>query len=128
MSDAPKWLKIVSALNLGLAVGLGAFGAHGLEPVVGEGAMEWFKTGHSYHMWHGLGLLMLLVLPISAQAKHRLGILNLVGTFFFAGSLYLMTVTGIRWLGAITPIGGVTWIAGWVALAVALGKSGKENS
>lgn len=123
----PKWLVIAAASNLALAVGLGAFGAHALRDVISPQAMEWFKTGHSYHMWHGLGLLTVLALPVTGKVARNLGLLMLAGTVFFSGSLYLMSVTEMRWLGAITPIGGVSWIAGWVILAVVLGKGAGEQ-
>lgn len=109
-------------MNLAFAVLLGAFGAHALRSVVSEQAMEWFRTGHDYHMWHGLGALIVLLVPVSAQSRRRIMGLMFAGTFFFAGSLYLMAVTGIRVLGAITPIGGLCWIVAWTWLAVVLWK------
>lgn len=123
-----RWVGVAAGVNLALAVGLGAFGAHGLRGVIDEGAMEWFKTGHSYHMWHGLGLLALVVLPLTARMRGVLAGLFLGGTLLFSGSLYVMAVTGMRWLGMITPLGGVSWIAAWAVLAVALGKGSGELS
>lgn len=110
----------ISALNLALAIGLGAFGAHGLKSRISDAAMEWFKTGHNYHMWVGLALL-----GVGLAIPHWKGLrgwmtLMLVGTLLFSGSLYLMSVTGMRWLGAITPLGGASWIGGMVWLGVYL--------
>lgn len=104
----------IALANLAIAVALGAFGAHALKPRIPAEALEWFKTGHSYHMWLGLAILAVSFMP----AKQRHCTALLVGTLFFSGSLYLLAVTGIRWLGAITPIGGVVWIVTLALLAI----------
>lgn len=105
----------------GLAVAFGAFGAHALEGRVEARLLEVFETGVRYQFYHALALIAVVVaisqwpnsnLPIAA------GWLFIAGIVIFSGSLYLMTFTGIRWLGAITPIGGVAFIAGWICLAV----------
>ncbi len=116
-------LRAVAAWNLALAVGLGAFGAHGLKSVVSESAMEWFKTGHNYHMWMALGLLIITMVYPSWKGVKAWSALMLIGTILFSGSLYVMTVTGLRWLGAITPLGGASWIIGWIWLGVSLLKN-----
>jgi len=108
------WLRI-GAVVMALGVAAGAFGAHGLEGRVDADLIEVWKTGARYHLIHGLALCGLGVLP---NAPWLPGWLFLTGTVVFAGSLYALTLTGVRWLGAITPIGGLCFIAGWIALAV----------
>ena len=104
----------------GLGVILGAFGAHGLRERLTPEMLVVFETGVRYHLIHGLGLLAI------AWAASRwpdtyvniAGYLFVAGILIFSGSLYVLAITGIRWLGAITPIGGVCLIIGWGLLAV----------
>jgi len=99
----------------GLGVVFGAFGAHALEAILSPKMLETFETGVRYHIYHGLGLLA-LAWAISRWPERRLAPaawLLLAGTVVFSGSLYLLVLTGARWLGAITPFGGVALIAGW---------------
>ena len=113
------WFATGAAL-CGLGVLLGAFGAHGLQARLTADMLATFETGVRYHFIHALGLLAV------AWAASRwpgawtgwAGWLFVAGIVIFSGSLYLLAVTGIRWLGAITPIGGLCFIGGWVALAV----------
>lgn len=105
------------AWNTGLAVALGAFGAHALRDHLTESAMKTFGTGQLYHLVHGLAgvAVGLWAGPRNGRAvAWCFGI----GTLVFSGSLYLLAITGQRWLGAITPLGGTAWIAGWVALGL----------
>lgn len=106
----------------GLGVALGAFGAHGLKGVLTPDMLANFETGVRYHMYHVFAMIaaafMLSRAPDSGLAAAA-GWLFLAGTVVFSGSLYLMAFTGMRWLGAITPIGGVALIAGWVCLGLA---------
>lgn len=118
----PRWVAGIAAFNLALAVAVGAFGAHALRSVIDEGAMAWFKTGHDYHMWHGLGVLAVVLGVRGWKSVGAWSVLMLVGTVLFSGSLYLMAVTGMRWLGAITPLGGASWIGGWIWLGVSLSR------
>ena len=111
---------IVGALAGALGVALGAFGAHGLKASVSDDMLKVFETGVRYHMYHALALL---AVGLAAQRWpgswiQAAGWLFVVGIVLFSGSLYLMTFTGIRWLGAITPLGGLAFILGWVALAL----------
>lgn len=109
-----------------LAVALGAFGAHGLERLL-EGApdgtkrMEWWTTGAHYHLTHAiaLGLVAWAASRSPGGATTLAGWAFVVGVTIFSGSLYVMTLTGVRWLGAITPIGGASLLVGWAALAFA---------
>jgi uncharacterized membrane protein YgdD (TMEM256/DUF423 family) len=109
----------LGAISAALAVGLGAFAAHGLRARISPDALATFETGARYHMYHALALLAVAWAcgrwP-SAWASAA-GWLFVVGTVLFSGSLYLLSVTGVRALGAITPFGGLAFILGWVALA-----------
>jgi uncharacterized membrane protein YgdD (TMEM256/DUF423 family) len=111
----------VGALGAGIGVALGAFGAHGLKGRVEPAMLDVFETGVRYHMYHALALLALGL----AQARSPGSLLNaaswlfLVGIVVFSGSLYAMTLTGARWLGAITPVGGVAFLLGWAVAALA---------
>jgi uncharacterized membrane protein YgdD (TMEM256/DUF423 family) len=99
----------------GLGVAFGAFGAHALKVSLSPKMLDTFETGVRYQMYHGLGLLA-LAWAINHWPERRLwpaAWLLLAGTVVFSGSLYLLVLTGVRWLGAITPIGGVALVAGW---------------
>lgn len=111
------------AVAAGIAVALGAFGAHGLKGRVEPALLDVFETGVRYHMYHALALLALGLAQArsgSAPAPWNLaGWLFLAGIVIFSGSLYAMTLTGARWLGAVTPLGGVAFLLGWAAAAFA---------
>lgn len=113
----------MGSINALIAVVLGAFGAHGLKNRLSVEMMEIFQTAVQYHFYHALGLLAVgviaLHLPESGVLKWS-GWLMLAGIILFSGSLYLLSATGIKWLGAITPIGGMAFIASWVLLAIAV--------
>ncbi|MBB6462520.1 DUF423 domain-containing protein [Flammeovirga kamogawensis] len=116
---------IIGAIFCALAVGIGAFGAHGLKSVLLEnGRLETFETGVKYHFYHGLGLLILgaLAQQIDKGWLKWAAVFMVAGIFIFSGSLYILSITGITWLGAITPIGGVGFIAAWIALACGVKK------
>jgi uncharacterized membrane protein YgdD (TMEM256/DUF423 family) len=110
---------VMGAIAAGVAVILGAFGAHGLKSRVDPELLVVFETGVRYQMYHALALLAVGL----ARVHWPTAVISLAGWFFlagiliFSGSLYLMTATGERWLGAITPIGGLAFILGWVLLA-----------
>jgi uncharacterized membrane protein YgdD (TMEM256/DUF423 family) len=108
------------ALAAGLAVGLGAFGAHGLRDKVEPRMLEVFETGVRYHMYHALALIAVgwVTTRWNSAWLSASGWLFVAGIVIFSGSLYVMVLSGARWLGAITPIGGVALIAGWACLAL----------
>ncbi|UNW06134.1 MULTISPECIES: DUF423 domain-containing protein [unclassified Acinetobacter] len=112
------WIAI-SALNLALAVMLGAFGAHGLKTRATEAQLAWWQTATDYFFYHALGLLILAVISrvISELPIKWSFLLIQAGIFLFCGSLYIMALGLPRGLGAITPIGGALMIAGWLILA-----------
>jgi uncharacterized membrane protein YgdD (TMEM256/DUF423 family) len=118
---------VIASLNLMLAVALGAFGAHGLKARVSPEQLAWWQTAVDYHFWHGLGLLaiglLLLNNPALTTARYA-GLLLQIGILIFCGSLYAMTLGAPRWFGAITPIGGLAFMAGWMFLATASWKLG----
>jgi uncharacterized membrane protein YgdD (TMEM256/DUF423 family) len=110
----------LGSLNLLLAVVLGAFGAHGLKSRVTPEQLGWWHTGVDYHVWHALGLLgigLLLLNQPALNAAKSAGWLLQAGILVFSGSLYAMTLGAPRWFGAITPLGGLAFIAGWGVLA-----------
>jgi uncharacterized membrane protein YgdD (TMEM256/DUF423 family) len=102
-----------------IAVGLGAFAAHGLKSRVAPDMVTVFETGARYQMYHALALLAVAwaMTRWPGGAVVAAGWLFCAGTVVFSGSLYLLSVAGLRWLGAITPLGGLAFLAGWVALA-----------
>lgn len=113
----------LGGIAMGLAVILGAFGAHGLENKLSKEMLDIFQTGVSYHFYHAIGLLAVgLVanhLPDSSVLQWS-GWLMLAGILIFSGSLYLLSTSGIRWLGAITPIGGLCFIIAWILFTLAV--------
>lgn len=111
------------ALLAFLAVALGAFGAHGLKGRIEPELLEVYRTGVLYHLVHALGIVLIGVLGLQRPGDRRVAwsaITMIAGTVIFSGTLYLLAVTGIRWLGAITPIGGVMFLLAWAILAVAM--------
>ena len=121
-----KSILLIAALLLALAVILGAFGAHALKERLTADMMQVYETGVKYHFYHALGLLLVGVLAIQMPSTlmNWSAICLIAGIVIFSGSLYVLAITGIKWLGAITPIGGLSFIAGWVLLALAIWKKG----
>ncbi len=118
---------ILGTISGGLVVAIGAFGAHALHPLLSaNGRLDTFETAVQYHMFHTISLLI-TGLMVKNEKTHRLlmwvGYLFLFGILIFSGSLYVLSVTNITLLGAITPIGGLAFIAGWLLLAVYLIRS-----
>ena len=109
----------IGALSACVAVAAGAFGAHGLRDVVSADRLVVWETAARYQMYHALGLLIVACLASQKTAgPARIGgWLFVAGTVLFSGSLYALTLTGITVLGAITPLGGLAFIAGWLVLA-----------
>lgn len=112
-----NWIGI-AAINLAIAVGLGAFGAHGLKNIASSQQLEWWHTATLYLLVHALGLLVVGLLIRLNYATQTSAWLLQIGVIIFAGSLYAMTLGAPRWFGAITPIGGMLMIIGWLWLAV----------
>jgi len=119
------WSAIGSA-GLGLAVMLGAFGAHGLRGKLDAYLMGIYERAVFYHFIHAIGLLVVPILVRANALRPPAGTLVcallVTGILLFSGSLYLLALTGSRWLGAITPIGGLCFIAAWLVLAAAIAR------
>lgn len=126
MQATTKIFLLLGSVGALLAVLLGAFGAHALKSKLNADMLAVFQTGVQYHFFHALGLLAVGLLashlPDSAALRWS-GWLMFAGIIIFSGSLYVLSTSGIRWLGAITPIGGVAFIAAWALLAIAVLKS-----
>lgn len=110
----------IAAIVGATAVGVGAFGAHGLEPILeANGRLETFETAVKYHFYHALAMLVVAVWH-HLQPEKKILVKSmwsfLIGIMIFSGSLYVLSLTGITWLGAITPLGGVAFIVGWLML------------
>lgn len=116
-----RWLSIGSIL-MALAVGLGAFAAHGLKTRLSEYALEIFGKANFYHFNHALGIILVVLISqtgfIAAGLAERVCLMLGIGIIIFSGSLYALAITDIKWLGAVTPIGGSLFIAAWIVLAL----------
>lgn len=116
-----RLLLVAGAISAAISVAAGAFGAHALKARLPPDLLAVFHTGAQYQMYHALGLLAAAWAYARAPggaAAAAAGWLFILGTVLFSGSLYALALTGVRALGAITPFGGVAFIAGWLALAV----------
>jgi uncharacterized membrane protein YgdD (TMEM256/DUF423 family) len=113
-----KSLLAAGAINAALAVAAGAFGAHGLRERLATRALEIFETGARYHMYHALGMLLCAALVASVPGARTAGWFLQGGIVVFSGSLYALALTDVKILGAITPLGGLAFLAGWIWLAV----------
>jgi uncharacterized membrane protein YgdD (TMEM256/DUF423 family) len=117
---AGKWLVIAGSLSAFVGVGLGAFGAHGLRDRLDERMLSAWETAVQYQLIHALALLIVAALVVRLPAVpvsvHVAGGLFLAGQILFAGSIYGLALTGMRWLGPITPLGGLALMLGWLVL------------
>jgi uncharacterized membrane protein YgdD (TMEM256/DUF423 family) len=115
-----KLFITIGSLSGMLAVIFGAFGAHALKSRLDDYAMGVFETAVQYHFYHSLALLAVGVVALTQPQTIMLkssGWLFLIGILVFSGSLYILSISGLRWLGAITPLGGLAFIGGWACLA-----------
>ena len=114
---------VAGALFALLAVMAGAFGAHGLRNLVSERGLEVFQTAVTYQMYHAIALLLVALLSTGTGLSRRLlttaAGFFLAGILLFSGSLYVLALTQVHWLGPVTPVGGVCFMIGWILLAVA---------
>ena len=117
---ARLWIMMAAA-NGFIAVAAGAFGAHALKSRMEARLLEVFEVGVRYQMYHSLALLAAAWMMTQHPSRWATGSAwcFLLGIVIFSGSLYALSLTGVRWLGAITPVGGVLFLAGWILLGVA---------
>lgn len=116
-------MTVAAAVSGFIAVALGSFGAHGLRNIIAPDMLEIYKTGILYHLIHSA---VLLVLALSGKSFFRTAFYFLLGgIILFSFSLYLYAVTGIIWLAMITPVGGVSFLAGWIMIVAAAFRDGE---
>jgi uncharacterized membrane protein YgdD (TMEM256/DUF423 family) len=116
-----KIFIIIGAISAFLSVGFGAFGAHALEGKISQKYIEIWNTGVLYQMFHSIGIIIVGILLGNVSASSILswsGWLMLIGIILFSGSLYVLSLSGIKVLGAITPLGGVSFLIAWVLIVV----------
>jgi len=121
-----KLFLLVGSANAALAVIFGAFGAHALKARLDENLLKVFHTGVEYHFYHALGLILIGILIINLGINSWIktaGWMMIVGIVLFSGSLYLLSILNLRWLGMITPIGGLLFILSWLSLSMAIFKN-----
>ena len=120
-----RYIKLAAVLGF-LAVAIGAFGAHGLEPILTKySRLETFETAVKYHFYHTFAILIVGVLLTIEQENKNLvySVYSfLAGIVIFSGSLYFMSLTNITWLGAVTPLGGLAFMVGWIFLFIGVKK------
>lgn len=128
IARAQSWLLVTGAVCSLLAVALGAFGRHLLAPHLSPHAIETFEIGARYQMYHGLALVLVAALaPRLGGDALRIGRFFLAGIVIFAGSLYALAATGVKLLGAITPLGGICFWIGWILLIRAGRRLGRSS-
>jgi uncharacterized membrane protein YgdD (TMEM256/DUF423 family) len=117
----------LGAISAFFAVAAGAFGAHALRDSLPADRLQVFETAARYQMYHALALLVvgLATFGAGASAAQWAGRLFVAGTILFSGSLYILALSGVRVWGAVTPFGGVAWLAAWAALALAVARAGR---
>ncbi len=118
-----KIFLFIGSILAGLSVAGGAFASHALKNQLSDHSLEIFETGTKYQMYHALALILVAVL-LSSQENTPITMITagsafIIGILIFSGSLYALSLTGIKWLGAIAPIGGAAFIIGWLSLAIA---------
>jgi len=126
VSPTAKLFLTLGGINAALVVILGAFEAHALKARLSVDMLAVYQTGVHYHLFHALGLVVvgLVAMQISDSAYLRWsGWLMLIGIVVFSGSLYMLSVTGLHWLGVVTPFGGMAFIVAWVLFVVAVVKA-----
>jgi uncharacterized membrane protein YgdD (TMEM256/DUF423 family) len=126
MNPTAKLFLSLGAISGALAVMIGAFGAHGLKNKLTEEMLVIYKTGVEYHFYHTFALLAVGFIALNVQSKllTASGWSLAAGILIFSGSLYALSISGMTKLGAITPIGGLCFIAGWALLVIAVIKAG----
>ncbi|EAZ89312.1 DUF423 domain-containing protein [Crocosphaera chwakensis] len=118
-----KLFLFIGSILAGLSVAGGAFASHALKDKLSDRSLEIFETGTKYQMYHALALILVALLLTRLETVPMTmisaGYAFIIGVLIFSGSLYALSLTGIKWLGAITPIGGAAFLIGWLSLAIA---------
>ena len=123
LTDMKHFTFAIASLFMGIGVACGAFGAHALRGTIPDTDLAIWEKAVLYHLVHSLAALLLLVTPATILEEPRalrFSQLLLIGTLIFSGSLYALVLTNARWLGAITPIGGVCFIATWILVSLSV--------
>ena len=110
---------LLGSLSAMIGVGMGAFGAHGLKTIISPELLVVYQTGVSYQMYHALGLIGIALIRLQASNSKLLiwaGSLMFIGILLFSGSLYLLALLNLNWLGMITPVGGVCFLIAWLLI------------
>jgi uncharacterized membrane protein YgdD (TMEM256/DUF423 family) len=128
-SSAQRFLALGSILA-GLGVAAGAFGAHALKEILDAPMLQVFETATRYVMYHAFGLCIVswAIDRYPEQRLEKSGWLFLIGILLFSGSLYAVSLAGIRWMGAVTPIGGLAFMTGWLLLAWGVWRDARARS
>lgn len=120
---------LLGSITAGLSVAFGAFGAHALKASLNEHMLAVYQTAVQYQSWHALGLILIGLLiqqrPTSRLLRHSAWWM-FVGICLFSGSLYVLAISGVRWLGMVTPFGGVSLLVAWTLLSIALFRASRE--
>jgi uncharacterized membrane protein YgdD (TMEM256/DUF423 family) len=127
----PKIIITTGAVFMALAVALGAFGAHIVQDILTPDRFDVYQTAVEYHFCHALGLLFLGVVTLQVPENKWLsfsGYSLIAGIIIFSGSLYVLTLTDTGWLGAVTPVGGIAFILGWIFLVMGVTRSGIKKA
>lgn len=131
MADSRLSYRFVflGALFAATSVAAGAFGAHALKSILDPPMLAVYETAARYQMYHALGLFVVawLVRETESTSAAKAGWLFCIGILLFSGSLYIVALAGIKWIGALTPLGGVSFIAGWTCVAWAVWRAGRTQ-
>jgi uncharacterized membrane protein YgdD (TMEM256/DUF423 family) len=125
-NQSSQFTILTGIISSALGVAFGAFGAHGLKQVLSASSLQIYQTGVDYQMWHSLAVILIGLSFQHMPASRLLTMsarLMLSGIILFSGSLYLLAITEARWLGMITPFGGVSFLIAWILFAIAIVKS-----
>jgi len=120
---------MLGAVFAATAVAAGAFGAHALKSILDPSMLAAFETAARYQMYHALGLFVVawLLRETNSLLAVKAGWLFCIGILLFSGSLYVVALTGIKWMGALTPLGGVSFIGGWICVAWTAWRAGRDQ-
>ena len=125
LNATARLFLLLGSVNAVFAVIIGAFGAHALKARLDESLMKIYQTGVEYHFYHSLGLILIGIIAMNISANIWLktsGWMMFIGIILFSGSLYSLSIFNLRWLGIITPFGGMLFVLAWLSLCIAIFK------